>query len=307
MLRYVVGRLIQMIPTILGIYVLTFFMMRILPGDPAQFLEGDRGDEQTLAETRARLRLDEPIFNQLFGFVGDALQGNFGRSYITNRSVNDMLGEAFAPTIQLALAATLIAVTISIPLGTIAALWRNSIWDALSRLVALIGVSIPVFWLGLQLQVFLGLQLRVVQRISGYGLDERLIMPAIAGSLGMLAVLTRITRSALLEVLSQDYIRTAYSKGLPQITIISRHALKNALLPIVTVWGTSFAGLLSGTVLIEFMFAWPGMGRLLIQSISSRDYPTVQGIVIVFALIYAGINLVIDLLYPLIDPRIEYK
>jgi ABC-type dipeptide/oligopeptide/nickel transport system permease component len=307
MLRYIFARLVQMLPTILGIYVLAFALMRVLPGDPAQFLEGDRGDEQSMAETRRRLRLDEPLLNQLVGFIADALQGDLGRSYITNQPVTEMLGQAFVPTLQLALTATVIAVTIGVPLGIVSALYRNSIWDALSRLVALIGVSIPVFWLGLQLQVLFGLQLRLIQRISGYGMDERLILPAISASLGMLALLTRITRSTLLEVLSQDYILTAKSKGLSQLQVVRRHALRNALLPIVTVWGTSLAGLLSGTVLIEVIFSWPGMGRLLINSIGARDYPTVQGVVILFALIYAGLNLLIDLLYPLIDPRIRYQ
>jgi peptide/nickel transport system permease protein len=307
MLRYILSRLVQMLPTILGIYVLTFFLMRVLPGDPAQFLEGDRGDTQSMAETRRRLRLDEPLLSQFAGFLGDALHGDLGRSYITNQPVTEMLGQAFVPTAQLGIMATIIAVSIGVPLGVISALRRNSVWDALSRVVALIGVSIPVFWLGLQLQVLFGLQIKLIKRISGYGMDERLILPAIAASLGMLALLTRITRSTLLEVLSQDYILTAKSKGLSQFRVISRHALQNALLPIVTVWGTSLAGLLSGTVLIEYIFSWPGMGRLLVQSIGARDYPAVQGLVILFALIYAGINLFIDMLYPLIDPRIRYR
>lgn len=307
MIRYILSRLIQLIPTILGIYLLTFFMMRVLPGDPAQFLEGDRGDEQSLAETRRRLRIDEPIFVQLGAFLSDAVRGDLGRSFITQRPVTEMIGQAFVPTAQVAGLATLIAVMVGLPLGAISALNRNSFWDAASRLLALIGVSIPVFWLGLQLQILFGLQLRWIPRISGYGLDERIIMPAIAASLGSMALLTRITRSALLEVLNQDYIRTARAKGLRQRRITTRHALRNALLPVITVWGTSIASLLSGTVLVEFIFSWPGMGRLLVQSIGTRDYPMVQGIVITYALIYAGINLIIDLLYPVIDPRITYS
>lgn len=282
-------------------------MMRILPGDPAQYLEGDRGDEQSMAETRRRLRLDEPILVQLTGYMGDALRGDLGRSFITNQPVTAMIGQAFVPTMQLAVTATAIALVLGIPLGIISAVRQNSIWDALSRFVALIGVSIPVFWLGLQMQVIFGVQLKWIPRISGYGMDERLILPAVSASLGMLALLTRITRSTLLEVLNQDYIRTAKSKGLHQIRVITRHALGNALLPVITVWGASLAGLLSGTLLIENIFSWPGMGRLLVQSIGTRDYPAVQGLVITFALIYAGINLLIDLLYPFIDPRIRYQ
>lgn len=306
MTRYFISRIIQLLPTILGIYLLTFFMMRVLPGDPAQFLEGDRGDEQSMAETRRRLRLDDPIMVQLAAYLGNTLQGDLGRSFITTQPVSDMIGRAFIPTIQLAITATFIAVVIGVPLGVISAVRQNSVWDAASRLVALIGVSIPVFWLGLQMQVIFGVQLKWIPRISGYGIDERLILPAFSASLGMLALLTRITRSTLLEVLNQDYIRTAKSKGLATIQVLTRHAIVNALLPIVTVWGTSLAGLLSGALLVETIFSWPGMGRLLVDAIGARDYPMIQGLVITFALIYAGINLIIDLLYPFIDPRIRY-
>jgi ABC-type dipeptide/oligopeptide/nickel transport system permease component len=306
MLRYAISRLIQFIPTIIGIYILTFLLMRVLPGDAAQFLEGDRGDEQSLADTRARLGLDQPLFNQFIIFFRDALQGELGRSFITNRPVSQMIGQTFGHTIALGLSAMVVAVSVGIPLGIIAAITHNSLWDNLSRLVALIGVSIPVFWLGLQLQIIFGLQLRLLP-VSGSGYDEHLILPAVSASFGMLAVLMRITRSSLLEVLGQDYIRTARSKGLHSARIIGRHALSNALLPIVTVWGTGLASLLSGTLLVEVIFSWPGMGRLLVDSIGSRDYPTVQGLVITFALIYALLNLLVDILYPLVDPRIRYS
>lgn len=306
MFRYAISRVIQLMPTILGIYVLTFFMMRVLPSDPAKFLEGDRGDAQSLAETRARLGLDEPLLTQFFIFFGGAISGDLGTSYITNRPVTAMISEAFLPTAVLGFCAMLIAVSVGVPLGIIAALQRNTLWDSLSRVVALIGVSIPVFWLGIQLQILFGLHLGMFP-ISGLGYNERLVLPSVAASFGMLAVLMRITRSTMLEVLSQDYIRTAYSKGISNARVISRHALSNAMLPVITVWGASFASLLSGTLLVEVIFSWPGMGRLLVQAIGQRDYPTVQGLVITFALIYAGLNLLVDLLYPLVDPRIGYK
>ncbi|MEP7294167.1 MAG: ABC transporter permease, partial [Chloroflexota bacterium] len=209
-------------------------------------------------------------------------------------------------TVVLGVTAMLIAVCIGVPLGIIAATRRNSIWDALSRLLALAGVSIPIFWLGLQLQIIFGLQLRLLP-ISGLGYDSHLILPAICASLGMLALMTRMTRSSLLEVLSQDYIRTAYSKGLTIRRVNVRHALSNAVLPIITVWGTGVAGLLSGTLLVEVIFSWPGIGRLLVDSIASRDYPLVQGLVILFAVIYTLMNMLIDVAYPLIDPRIRYN
>jgi ABC-type dipeptide/oligopeptide/nickel transport system permease component len=305
MLRYLISRLIQFAPTLLGIYVLTFVLIRVLPGDPAQFLEGDRGDEQSLAATRARLGIDEPLTTQFWIFFSDAVRGELGRSFITLRPVSDMIAQTFPNTAMLGICAMLIAVGVGIPLGIISAITHNSIWDNLSRLIALIGVSIPVFWLGLQLQIVFGLNLRLLP-VSGSGQPEHLVLPSVAASFGMLAVLMRITRSSALEALTQDYIRTARSKGLSQGRVIMRHMLSNALLPIVTVWGTGLASLLSGTLLVEVIFSYPGMGRLLVDSIASRDYPSVQGLVITFALIYAGLNLLVDLLYPLVDPRIRY-
>ncbi len=305
MLRYTLGRLLQFIPTLIGIYVLTFFLMRVLPGDPAQFLEGDRGSTESLAETRARLGLDEPLFTQFTIFFTNALNGDLGKSFITQRPVTDSISQAFPQTAVLALCAMLIAVGVGIPLGIVAAVTHNSIWDNLTRLIALIGVSIPVFWLGLQLQILFGLQLKLLP-VSGAGFDNHLVLPALAASFGMLAVLMRITRSSLLEVLTQDYIRTARGKGLGFGRISRRHALTNALLPILTVWGTGLASLLSGTLLVEVIFSWPGMGRLLVDAIGARDYPSVQGLVITFAAIYALLNLLVDLLYPLVDPRIAY-
>ncbi len=302
---YIVSRIIQLIPTVLGIYVITFLMMRVLPSDPAKFIEGDRGDAQSLAETRARLRLDDPLSVQFTTFLGGALQGDLGRSFIHNRPVTTMIGESFQPTALLALTATIIAMSIGIPLGIFSAVRRNSLWDFLARLVALIGVSIPVFWLGIQLQILFGVTLKWLDPTGSTKLSH-LILPSIAACFGMLAILTRITRSSLLEVLNQDYIRTAHSKGLHSQRVFVRHALQNALLPVVTVWGAAVASLLSGTILVETIFAWPGMGRLLVAAIGQRDYPLVQGIVIAYALVYAGLNLLIDILYPIIDPRIRY-
>ena len=220
--------------------------------------------------------------------------------------MTEVIAQTLPQTAVLALTAMTFAVIVGVPLGIIAATRRNTIWDALSRLVALVGVSIPVFWLGLQLQILFGLQLRLLP-ISGIGYDSHLVLPAICAGLGMLALLTRMTRSSLLDVLSQDYIRTAYSKGLTPRRVNVRHALSNAVLPIITVWGTSIAGLLSGTLLVEVIFSWPGVGRLLVDSISTRDYPMVQGLVILFAVIYTGTNMLIDLTYPLLDPRIRYN
>ncbi len=306
MLRYTLQRILQLIPTILGIYTLVFVLMRVLPGDAAQFLAGSHDDPETIANLRVQLHLDEPVWNQYVGFLEDALHGDFGTSYVTHRPVLDMISLALPNTAVLAITATAIAVIVGVPLGIVAATRRNSFWDSASRLLALIGVSIPVFWLGLQLQIVLSLQLRILP-LSGLGFDSHLILPAVCASLGMLALLTRMTRSSLLDILNQDYIRTAYSKGLSIRRINVRHALSNAVLPIVTVWGTSVAGLLSGTLLVEVIFSWPGIGRQLVDAISARDYPMVQGLVLLFALIYTVMNLLIDIAYPLLDPRIRYN
>jgi peptide/nickel transport system permease protein len=306
MLRYALQRILQLIPTILGIYTIVFLLMRVLPGDPAQFLAGSHDDAATIANLRLQLHLDDPIWTQYIGFLGDSLHGDLGKSYVSHRSVTQMLGDALPNTAVLAITAMIFAVGVGVPLGIVAATRRNSVWDSLSRLIALTGVSIPIFWLGLQLQIVFGLQFKLLPT-SGLGFDNHLVLPAICAGLGMLALLTRMTRSSLLDVLNQDYVRTAYSKGLATRRVYVRHALSNALLPIITVWGTSVAGLLSGTLLVEVIFSWPGLGRLLVDSIAARDYPLVQGLVILFALIYTGINMLVDLAYPLFDPRIRYN
>jgi ABC-type dipeptide/oligopeptide/nickel transport system permease component len=306
MFWYALRRLIQLIPTIFGIYTFAFFLMRVLPGDPATVLAGFRDDQQALENLRRVMKLDEPLLNQYIAFLQNGVQGDLGRSYVTGQPVTEMIGQAFLPTVWLALAAMALAVAIGVPLGILSALRKNSLWDNLSRFIALIGVSIPVFWLGMQLQILFGLQLKWLP-ISGSGLDKHIILPAFALCGGTLALLTRMTRSSVLEELSLDYIRTAYSKGLRSRRVIWVHALRNALLPVVTVWGGSLANLLSGALLVELIFSWPGMGRLLVQAISTRDYPLLQGLIIVLALLYAGVNLLIDLTYPLIDPRIRYQ
>ena len=306
MFWYALRRLIQLIPTVFGIYTFAFFLMRVLPGDPATVLAGFRDDQQALENLRRVMKLDEPLLNQYMAFLQNGVLGDLGRSYVTGQSVTDMIGQAFMPTVWLALAAMALSVAIGVPLGILSALRKNSLWDNLSRFIALIGVSIPVFWLGMQLQILFGLQLKWLP-ISGPGLDKHIILPAFALCGGTLALLTRMTRSSVLEELSLDYIRTAYSKGLRSRRVIWVHALRNALLPVVTVWGGSLANLLSGALLVELIFSWPGMGRLLVQAISTRDYPLLQGLIIVLALLYAAVNLLIDLTYPLIDPRIRYK
>jgi ABC-type dipeptide/oligopeptide/nickel transport system permease component len=234
------------------------------------------------------------------------LHGDLGQSYLTKQSVTDMIGQALPETVILALCAMSIAILFGIPLGVLAAIRRNSVWDNLSRLLALLGVSIPVFWLGVQMQIVFSVEYKVLP-MSGPGFDAHLIMPSIVLSAGTLALLTRMTRSTLLEELGQDYVRTATSKGLRLRIVVWRHALRNVLPPLVTVGGNSLANLLSGALLVEVIFNYPGMGKLLVQAVNTRDYTLLQGLVIVFALLYAGMNLLVDLLYPLLDPRIRYR
>ncbi len=304
MLRYSLQRIIQLLPTIFGIYTVAFLLMRVLPGDPAMYILGFHDDPRALEALRANMHLDDPLGVQYVAFLEGSIQGDFGRSYLTGLPVSDMIAKAVPPTLWLGAAAMVIALVVGVPLGIIAAIRKDSLWDNLSRLLALLGVSIPVFWLGVQLQLLFGLQLKWLP-ISGLGIDKHLVMPAVAASLGTLALLTRMTRSSMLDEINQDYVRTAEGKGLMSRVIIINHVLRNALIPVVTVWGGSLANLLSGTLLVEVIFSWPGIGRLLVQAVSTRDYPLVQALVIVFALLYAGINLLIDLSYPLIDPRIR--
>jgi ABC-type dipeptide/oligopeptide/nickel transport system permease component len=305
MAKYILRRLLQFVPALLGVYTVTFFLMRILPGDPAKFLIGFRGSSDALARLRASMNLDQPILIQYVSLMGRTVRGDLGNSYITGQPVAEMLGKALPLTLQLALVATLLSIVLGVPLGVLAALQKDRLADNFARMVAVLGASIPTFWLGIQLQVVFGLQLKWLP-VSGTGFDAHIILPSIALAVTTIALITRMTRSSLLEELTQDYIRTARSKGLFNRQVIWGHALRNALLPVVTVWGLSLADLLTGALLVEVIFSWPGLGRLLVQAISTRDYPLLQGNMIILAVVYAGTNLIVDVLYTFIDPRIRY-
>ncbi len=305
MSKYILRRLVQLIPTLLGVYTFAFVLMRILPGDPAKFLLGFRGTEEALASLRDRMNLDDPIIVQFVSFLGRMLTGDLGSSYITGEPVTEVIGRAIPITLQLAVAGSLLAAAIGIPLGVLAALRKDFFVDNFSRFLAVLGASVPTFWLGIQLQVIFGLHLKWFP-ISGVGLDSHIVLPAVAVAALPIAFLMRMTRSSVLEELGQDYVRTARSKGLKESRVVGRHALRNALLPILTVAGLRLADLLAGTLLVEVIFSWPGMGRLLVQSISSRDYPLLQANMIILAVIYAGINLLVDICYTFADPRIRY-
>ena len=303
--NYTLRRLLQLIPTFFGVYTVAFLLMRVLPGDAARFLLGFRGNAEALEALRTRMHLNDPILTQYTSFLTNILRGDLGNSYLTGEPVTEMIGRAIPVTLQLAVVAMLIALLIGVPLGVLSALRKDFLIDNSTRILAVLGASVPTFWLGIQLQVVFGLNLKWFP-ISGVGFDLHIVLPGAALAVSTLALMLRMTRSSLLEEMNQDYVRTARSKGLRSRQVIWGHALRNALLPIVTVWGLSLADLLTGALLVEVIFSWPGLGRLLVQSISTRDYPLLQANIIILAMVYAGANLLVDILYTFIDPRIRY-
>lgn len=305
MATYIARRLLTVIPTLLGVLLAVFLMVRLAPGDPAQLLAGEFATPETLADIRQRFGLDQPWYTQLGLYTLNVFQGDLGESVRTRQPVTHELADYFPNTLRLTLGAMLVALLIGIPAGIIAAIRPGTIFDLLAMLGALIGVSMPVFWFGLMAILIFSVQLGWFP-VAGTGTLWHLILPAITLGTGTAAILARMTRSAMLEVLSQDYIRTARAKGVAGRVVVFKHALRNALIPVVTITGLQFGGLLEGAVITETVFAWPGIGQLLVGSILARDYPVVQGAVLLIAVAFILINLVVDLLYGAIDPRIRY-
>ncbi|AWR87497.1 nickel ABC transporter permease [Meiothermus taiwanensis] len=305
MTTYILRRLLTVIPTLLGVLLAVFLMVRLAPGDPAQLLAGEFATPETLADIRQRFGLDQPWYTQLGLYTLNVFRGDLGESVRTRKPVTYELSQYFPNTLRLTLGAMLVALLIGIPAGIIAAIRPGTIFDLLAMLGALIGVSMPVFWFGLMAILIFSVQLGWFP-VAGTGTLRHLILPAITLGIGTAAILARMTRSAMLEVLSQDYIRTARAKGVAGRVVIFKHALRNALIPVVTIAGLQFGGLLEGAVITETVFAWPGIGQLLVGSILARDYPVVQGAVLLIAVAFILINLIVDLLYGAIDPRIRY-
>ncbi len=326
--------MLGIVPVLFGISLLVFLFLHLIPGDPAVVMLGERAGPERIAELRNKLGLERPLPEQYLLFVGNLLRGDLGTSIFNQLSINEQLARRWPATFELAIAATLFAVLIGIPFGILAAVRKNSIVDNLATTFSLLGVSLPVFWLGLLLAYLFAVNLQwlpaggrlsadvdaAFKPITGfYVLDglfqpqslgdavRHLILPAITLGTIPLAILTRITRSAMLEVLSQDYVRTARAKGQTERLVIWRHALKNALLPVVTIIGLQFGTLLGGAILTETIFSWPGIGSWIYEGILNRDYPVVQGGVIFVALVFVVVNLVVDLSYALLDPRIQYR
>lgn len=332
MTKYIIRRLIEAFPVVFGVSILVFMLVHLIPGDPAIALLGERATEENIAQIRDRLGLDKPLPEQYVIWVGQVLKGDLGYTVRGNIPISNEIKARFPATFELSIVALVMATMFGVPIGIFSAVRRNSMFDTFSMLFALFGVSIPIFVLGLLLVYFVGVELGWLpfvgrlnvgvdlERVTGmHTLDalisgnwkalgdaiEHLILPAITLMTIPLAIIARITRSAMLEVLNQDYIRTARAKGLREYSVISLHAVRNALLPVVTIIGLQLGTLLSGAVLTETIYSWPGIGKWLFDSIVARDYPIVQSVTLMIAIIYVFVNLGVDVLYSFIDPRIR--
>jgi ABC-type dipeptide/oligopeptide/nickel transport system permease component len=299
-------RLLLTIPVVIGVSLIVFSIIRLLPGDPARALAGVNATPEYIQQVRDRYGLDDPIHVQYGNFMRGLVTGDLGVSTFSRRPVTTEIGERFPRTLTLASISLLIATVVGVSAGIVSATRRNSLFDNASMLVALVGVAAPVFWLALMLQLLFAVQLRWLPA-TGMGSVRHLILPSITLGMASAALMARITRSSMLDVLKQDFITTARSKGLAERVVIYKHALKNALIPVVTVLGLQFGILLGGAVLTETVFAWPGVGRLLVDAILRRDYPVVQGTVMLLAFLFVIINLVVDVIYAFLDPRIHYQ
>lgn len=306
MLTYALRRIGLAVPTLFGVLVTVFLLLRML-GDPAVMLipPDTTITPEQLREIRRSIGIDEPLPVQLWLFITNAVRGDFGVSYYGGQDAMRSVISRLGPTLELSLIALAFAVAVGVPLGIAAALRRNSLVDIGISAVSLLGMSMPNFWLGLMLILVFGVQLKWLP-ISGRGELQNLILPAFTLGASMVAIVQRLIRTDVLETLTQDFVRTARAKGAPPRAVVWRHTLKNALIPTVTVLGLQFGALLGGSVVVETVFAWPGVGRLMIQSISSRDYPVVQAAVVLFAVFFVAINLVVDIVYGFLDPRIRY-
>jgi peptide/nickel transport system permease protein len=305
MTELVVWRLLQIIPVLFGITLVAFLAFYFTPGDPVSLMLGDTGSAEVTDRIRARLGLDQPVHVQYLMFLGRLLQGDLGDSYLSRLPVTVTLLPALWATFQLTGAAILLAMVIGIPIGIVAAIRRGRALDYALMSVSIAGISAPVFWIGMLLIYVFALRLRILPT-GGADSPTAIILPMLTLGIFCAATLARMTRSCMLEVLSQDYIRTARSKGLRESTVYVKHALRNAAIPIVTTVGLQFGNLMGGSILTETVFAWPGIGRVVVQAIFQRDAPTVQGGIVIIGVMFSLINLVVDLLYAKLDPSVRY-
>jgi ABC-type dipeptide/oligopeptide/nickel transport system permease component len=306
MLTFLARRLIQLIPVLFGVSVVVFLMIHLIPGDPAVLIAGRDATEQDIENVRRALGLDQPLPAQYLSFVGRALVGDFGVSFRSGRAVIDEIGFRYWNTMLLGLSALVFGTILGVITGIITAVYRNGWVDGTVLTASLLGISMPQFFLGILLMLLFSVYLGWLP-LTGMGSWQHLILPTLTLGIPNAAIISRITRSSLIEVLNQDYVRTARAKGLNERVVINRHAFRNALIPVVTVAGLQMGYLLGGAVVTETVFAWPGIGRLIVQSIASRDFPVVQAAVLLLAVTFVLINLFTDLLYRLLDPRIKLQ
>ena len=324
MIAYIARRLLLLIPMLIGMVIVTFGLLLLVPGDPAAVLLGPEASPEMIVNLRRSLGLDDPWYIRLGAYFGQLLQGDLGRSIFQSAPVAEIIAGRIGATIELAVVALLLASVIGVTLGVLAAIKQGSIVDTLTMLLAQLGVSMPVYWMGLLLMLAFAVQLHWLPAIGrGEPMLEavwaaltgrpevlwdsitHILLPALALAANSAAIISRLVRTSMLEVLREDFVRTAYSKGLRKGRVVVRHALRNALLPVLSVIGLRFGALLGGAVLVEMIFAWPGLGQLTFAAVSQRDLPLIQGIVLTFALIFALVNLAVDLLYALVDPRVR--
>lgn len=305
MISYIIRRLLLSIPVLIGVVTLVFLSLRLMPGDPALIMAGEAAPQEVVQRLREQLGLDRPLWVQYGIYMGNLFRGDLGTSVRTRRPVSREIGVRFPATMELAAASMAIAVFIGLIAGLVSATRQYSFLDYGTMVIALLGISVPVFWFGLMAMWFFSVRLGWFP-VAGRGTLRHIVLPAItlgAMSAGMIA---RMTRSSMLEVMRQDYVRTARAKGVSERAVQLRHAMRNALIPVMTVTGLQFGTLLGGSVLTETVFTWPGVGRLMVDSIMNRDYPVVQGAVLLIAVVFTAVNLLVDIMYSFVDPRIRY-
>jgi peptide/nickel transport system permease protein len=304
MLTYLFKRLLLLLPTLYIVVTLVFFLIRLIPGDPVDFILGDNALPESRAQLIAAHHFDEPLISQYSHYLGDVMHGNLGQSYFSDKSVNQQIAERYPATAQLALTALLWAILIAFPLGMIAAVYSGGVTDQSILSLTLLGISVPGFYLGPLLALLFSIKLDWFP-LSGRELPGSVILPSLTLGLAMAALLTRLVRTTMLDVLHKDYVRTARAKGVHPALVVVKHAFRTALIPVVAVLGLQLGTLLTGAVVTEKIFSWPGLGSLMLEAISRRDYAVVQGCVLLIAAAYAIVNLMTDVVYGLIDPRVR--
>jgi peptide/nickel transport system permease protein len=306
MFFYLLRRLLQSVPVVLGVIFAVMLTIEMIPGDPVTLMLGEHATQESVAAVREALGLDKPLLVRYVQYIGNLVHGDLGRSLRERRLVSQELADVWPATLELTAAALAIAVVFGVLAGVVSAVWPNSFFDGVMRLGSLFGLSMPVFWTGLTLIIVFSLWLPWLP-VGGSGSLRHLILPAVTLALPSLAMVARMTRSSVLEVLREDYIRTARAKGVREQTVVLKHGLRNACIPIVTLLGLQVGQLLGGAVLTETVFAWPGMGRLIVRAIFARDYILLQGAILVFALAFVLINLIVDISYAMFDPRVSRR